>query len=40
MPVTPAAIGAIQALEEASLRVGPDAALIGSGNIHYGDMRL
>lgn len=34
----PAAIGAMQAFEEAGLRVGPDVALVGGGNIHYGDM--
>ena len=34
----PAAIGAMQALEEAGLRVGRDVALVGGGNIHYGDM--
>lgn len=34
----PAAIGAMQAVEEAGLRVGVDVALIGAGNIHHGDM--
>jgi LacI family transcriptional regulator len=34
----PAAIGAIQALTEAHLRVGRDVAIVGAGNIHYGDM--
>ncbi|HEV8487741.1 MAG TPA: LacI family DNA-binding transcriptional regulator [Blastocatellia bacterium] len=34
----PAAIGAMQAIEEAGLRVGKDVALVGAGNIHYGDM--
>jgi LacI family transcriptional regulator len=34
----PAAIGAMQALEEAGQRVGRDVALVGGGNIHYGDM--
>ncbi|MFL6335951.1 MAG: LacI family DNA-binding transcriptional regulator [Pyrinomonadaceae bacterium] len=34
----PAAIGAMQALEEAGRRVGRDVAVVGSGNIHYGDM--
>ena len=34
----PAAIGAMQAFEEAGLRVGRDVALVGGGNIHYGDM--
>jgi LacI family transcriptional regulator len=34
----PTAIGAMQALEEAGLRVGRDAALVGGGNIHYADM--
>jgi LacI family transcriptional regulator len=34
----PAAIGAMQALEEAGLVVGRDVALVGGGNIHYGDM--
>jgi LacI family transcriptional regulator len=34
----PAAIGAMQALEEAGLRVGRDVALVGGGNIHYADM--
>jgi LacI family transcriptional regulator len=34
----PAAIGAMKALEEAGLRVGVDVALIGAGNLHYGEM--
>jgi LacI family transcriptional regulator len=34
----PAAIGAMQALEEAGLRAGHDVAIVGAGNIHYGDM--
>ena len=34
----PAAIGAMQAFEEAGSRVGRDVALVGGGNIHYGDM--
>jgi LacI family transcriptional regulator len=33
-----AAIGAMQAVEEAGLRVGDDLALVGAGNIHYGNM--
>ncbi|HJZ69885.1 MAG TPA: LacI family DNA-binding transcriptional regulator [Blastocatellia bacterium] len=34
----PAAIGAMQAMEEAGVRVGDEIALVGAGNIHYGDM--
>ncbi len=34
----PAAIGAMQAIEEAGLRVGHDLAIVGAGKIHYGDM--
>ena len=34
----PAAIGAMQALEEAGLKIGEDIAIVGGGNIHYGDM--
>ena len=34
----PAAIGAMQALTDVGLRAGRDVALIGAGNIHYGDM--
>ena len=34
----PAAIGAMQALEEAGVQVGRDVALVGGGNIHYADM--
>jgi LacI family transcriptional regulator len=33
----PAAIGAMQALEEARIRVPNDTAIVGAGNIHYGD---
>ena len=34
----PTAIGAMQALEEAGVKIGTDVAIVGSGNIHYGDM--
>ena len=34
----PAAIGALNAASEAGVRVPDDVALVGSGNIHYGDM--
>lgn len=34
----PAAIGAMNAVGEAGLSVPDDVALVGSGNIHYGDM--
>src|SRR5215216_6465296 len=34
----PAAIGAMKALEEADVMVGQDVAIVGAGNIHYGDM--
>jgi len=34
----PAAIGAMTALNDAGLRVPEDVALVGGGNIHYGDM--
>src|SRR5262245_12145333 len=34
----PAAIGAMKALDEAGIRVGEDVAIVGGGNIHYGDM--
>lgn len=34
----PVAIGAMQALEEAGVGVGREVALVGAGNIHYGDM--
>src|SRR5206468_989699 len=34
----PAAIGAMQAMEQAGVQVGKDIMLVGAGNIHYGDM--
>lgn len=34
----PAAIGAMQAMSEAGIRIGTDIAIVGCGNIHYGDM--
>jgi len=34
----PAAIGAMAALHEAGMRVPEDIAIVGAGNIHYGDM--
>ena len=34
----PTAIGAMQALHEPGIRVGKDIAIVGGGNIHYGDM--
>ena len=34
----PAAIGAMQAMHEAGLQAGKDIAIVGAGNIHYGDM--
>jgi LacI family transcriptional regulator len=34
----PAAIGAMQALTEAGLEIGKEIAIVGGGNIHYGDM--
>jgi LacI family transcriptional regulator len=34
----PAAIGAIEALTDAGLEVPNDVAIVGAGNIHYGDM--
>src|SRR5260221_11734959 len=34
----PAAICAIQAMEEVGLRAGKDVAMVGAGNIHYGAM--
>jgi LacI family transcriptional regulator len=34
----PTAIGAMQAMEEAGIRIGEEIAIVGGGNIHYGDM--
>jgi LacI family transcriptional regulator len=34
----PAAIGAMEALHEAGVDVPKDVAIVGAGNIHYGDM--
>jgi LacI family transcriptional regulator len=34
----PAAIGAMQAMAEAGIKIGSDLAIVGGGNIHYGDM--
>ena len=34
----PAAIGALNAASEAGVKVPDDVALVGGGNIHYGDM--
>ena len=34
----PAAIGAMQAMNDAGLRVPDDVAFVGAGSIHYGDM--
>ena len=34
----PAAIGAMEALHEAGVNVPNDVAIVGAGNIHYGDM--
>jgi LacI family transcriptional regulator len=34
----PTAIGAMQAMDEAGIRIGEEIAVVGGGNIHYGDM--
>ena len=34
----PAAIGAMEALHDAGMKVPDDVAVVGAGNIHYGDM--
>jgi LacI family transcriptional regulator len=34
----PAAIGAMQALTDSGIKIGHDIAIVGGGNIHYGDM--
>jgi DNA-binding LacI/PurR family transcriptional regulator len=34
----PAAIGAMSAIAEAGLKIPDDVAIVGGGNIHYGDM--
>jgi LacI family transcriptional regulator len=34
----PAAIGAMRAMTEVRLRIGRDVAIVGAGNVHYGDM--
>ena len=34
----PAAIGAMQAMSEAGIDIGSEVAIVGGGNIHYGDM--
>ena len=34
----PAAIGAMNAIDEAGLKIPDDIAIVGGGNIHYGDM--
>jgi DNA-binding LacI/PurR family transcriptional regulator len=34
----PAAIGAMQSLNEAGIKIGEEIAIVGGGNIHYGDM--
>lgn len=34
----PAAIGGMKALAEAGIKIGQEVAIVGAGNIHYGDM--
>jgi LacI family transcriptional regulator, galactose operon repressor len=34
----PAAIGGMKAIEEAGILIGEELAIVGAGNIHYGDM--
>lgn len=34
----PTAIGAMQAMSEAGIEIGKEIAIVGGGNIHYGDM--
>jgi LacI family transcriptional regulator len=34
----PTAIGAMQAMSETGIKIGSDIAIVGGGNIHYGDM--
>ena len=34
----PAAIGAMQAMSEEGIKIGDEIAIVGGGNIHYGDM--